>query len=222
MASRSDQPPADERTYDSGSFDAELFWHRHRTAILLGGAVILAIAAAVAIWFFSQLSARRAAEALFAEARDDAAWRAAHLEVSKVDRRLGMPTSFSQIRCARKGSSTSLRRFIRNFFPCFRPVLWPEARGLGLPRTLPQLGRPRRRWMRCARCRQKIPPATLRRSLRFWKAAPWFEMGKLEEARKVFANLVATYPQSPPGRAAGAQLDALAPFLAPDVEKTAQ
>ena len=47
-------------------------------------------------------------------------------------------------------------------------------------------------------------------------------MGKLEEARKVFANLVSTYPQSPPGRAAGAQLDALAPFLPPEVEKTAQ
>ena len=47
-------------------------------------------------------------------------------------------------------------------------------------------------------------------------------MGKLEEARKVLANLVATYPQSPAGRAAGAQLDALAPFLPPDAQKAAQ
>ena len=85
MASRSDQPPADERTYDSGSLDAELFWHRHRTAILLGGAVILAIAAAVAIWFFGQLSARRAAEGTVCRGPGRRRMARAHLEVSKVD-----------------------------------------------------------------------------------------------------------------------------------------
>jgi TolA-binding protein len=47
-------------------------------------------------------------------------------------------------------------------------------------------------------------------------------MAKFDEARKVFANLVATYPQSPAGRAAGAQLDAIAPFLPPDAQKAAQ
>ena len=75
MAWRSDQPPADERVYDAGSFEAELFWQKNRFAILFGGAVILAIVAAVAIWLYSQHSARRAAEALFAEAQDPAAWR---------------------------------------------------------------------------------------------------------------------------------------------------
>jgi TolA-binding protein len=44
--------------------------------------------------------------------------------------------------------------------------------------------------------------------------------GKFEEARKVFSNLVSTYPRSPAGRAAGAQLDAIVPFLPPTVEKT--
>ena len=75
MASKSDQPPADERTYDVGSFEAELFWEKNRFAILVGGAAILAVVAAIAIWLFSQHSARRAAEALFAEAQDPAAWR---------------------------------------------------------------------------------------------------------------------------------------------------
>ena len=46
-------------------------------------------------------------------------------------------------------------------------------------------------------------------------------MGKLEEARKVLSQLVSTYPQSPPGRTAGAQLDALAPFCLP-IRKSAQ
>ena len=70
MASKSDQPPADERVYDVGSFEAELFWQKNRSAILIGAALVLAVAAAIVIWLLSQHSARRAAEALFAEAEE--------------------------------------------------------------------------------------------------------------------------------------------------------
>ena len=35
MASKSDQPPADDRVYDVGSFEAELFWEKNRSVILI-------------------------------------------------------------------------------------------------------------------------------------------------------------------------------------------
>ncbi|HET7239126.1 MAG TPA: tetratricopeptide repeat protein, partial [Terrimicrobiaceae bacterium] len=44
--------------------------------------------------------------------------------------------------------------------------------------------------------------------------------GKYEEARKVFSSLVSSYPESPAAGAAGAQLDAIAPFL-PNAEPKA-
>ena len=44
--------------------------------------------------------------------------------------------------------------------------------------------------------------------------------GKFDEARKVFTNLVSSYPRSPAARTAGAQLDAIVPFLPPEPEKT--
>ena len=84
MARKSDPPPADEQLYDAGGFEAEIFWEKNRSAILFGGAIILAIALAVAIWLISRQSARRAAEELFAGARDPGAWREDHRQVSAV------------------------------------------------------------------------------------------------------------------------------------------
>ena len=221
MASRSDQPPADERTYDSGSLEAELFWHRHRTAILLGGAVILAIAAAVAIWFFGQLSALRAAEGLFAEARDDAAWREL---ISKYPKSTPAGNAYfllaDSLRSQGKlDESSSLYQKFLSAFPTS-----PLAGGarLGLAENLVAAGKAEEALDALREVQAKDSTSYAAPFAALLEGRSLVRKGKLEEARKVFANLVATYPQSPPGRAAAAQLDALAPFLSPDVEKTAQ
>ena len=73
---KSDQPPADDRVYDIGGFEAELFWEKNRSIILVCLGIALVLAAAIAVWFIRAHSQRQAAAALFAEAKDPAAWRA--------------------------------------------------------------------------------------------------------------------------------------------------
>src|SRR5262245_21160759 len=72
---KSDQPPADDRVYDIGSFEAELFWEKNRSVILACVGIVLVLAAALAIWFIRAHMQRQAAAALFAQAEDAVSWR---------------------------------------------------------------------------------------------------------------------------------------------------
>ena len=194
MASRSDQPPADERTYDSKP-RRRLFWHRHRTAILLGGAVILAIAAAVEIWFFGQ-PARAAASSLFAEAWDDAAWRELISKYPKSTR-LGMPFLLADsLRSQGKlDESSSLLSEIS-----FRVSDQSSGRrrGLELAENLAAAGKAEALVARGAGERFH----QLRCAVRCFFGGPWFERearGGTQGFRESRRNL----PATPPGRAAG-------------------
>jgi TolA-binding protein len=221
MASRSDQPPADERAYDSGGFEAELFWYRHRSAILLGAAIVLAIAVAVAIWFFSQLSARRAAETLFAEAQDPVAWREL---IAKYPKSAPAANAYlllaDSLRAQGKlEESSSLYQKFLAVFPAS-----PLAGGarLGLAENSAVAGKTDEALGALREVQAKDSASYAAPFAALLEGRALIRIGKLEEARKVLTNLVSTYPQSPPGRAAGAQLDALAPFLPPDAQKSAQ
>jgi tetratricopeptide (TPR) repeat protein len=221
MASKSDQPPADERVYDAGSLEAELFWHKNRFAILVGGAVILAILAAVAIWLLSQRSTRLAAEALFAEAQDPAAWReviakysdsapaaAAHFLLAESLRSQGKLEE----------SSAMYQKFLETF-----PTN-PLAAGarLGLAENLAAAGKSNEALAALREVQAKDSASYVAPFAGLLEAHAFIRMGKFDEARKALANLVSSYSQSPVGRAAGAQLDAIAPFLPPDAHKAAK
>jgi TolA-binding protein len=221
MASRSDQPPADERTYDAGSFEAELFWHKHRSAILLGSAVVLAMAAAVAIWFLSQLSARRAAEALFAEAQDEAAWREL---ISKYPNSAPAASAYFLLADALRfqGKLDESSSLYQKFLAVFPTSPLVGGARLGLAENLAAAGKADEALDALREVPAKDSTSYAAPFAALLEGRSLVRMGKLEEARKVFANLVATYPQSPPGRAAAAQLDALAPYLPSDAEKSAQ
>ena len=80
MASKSDQPPADDRVYDVGSFEAELFWEKNRSVILICMGVVLALAAAVVMWLFSARNARQAEENAGV-----VGWRLAEAEIAALD-----------------------------------------------------------------------------------------------------------------------------------------
>ncbi len=221
MASKSDQPPADERVYDVGSFEAELFWQKNRSAILIGGAFILAVAAAIVIWLFSQYSARRAAETLFAEAKDSDAWREL---IAKYPASVPAANAYFLLADSLRSqgkldeSSALFEKFLTTF------PAHPLAGGarLGIAENLAVAGKTNEALAALREVQTKgsasyaVPFAAL------LEGRILVRMGKFEDARKVLANLVAAYPQSPAGRAAGAQLDALAPFLPPDAQKAAQ
>ncbi len=221
MASKSDPPPADERVYDVGSFEAELFWQKNRSAILIGGAILLAIAAALVIWLFSQHSARRAAETLFAEAQDSDAWR---VLIAKYPNSIPAANAYFLLADSLRAqgeldeSSALYEKFLTTF------PAHPLAGGarLGLAENLAAAGKTDEALAALREVQTKGSAGYAAPFAALLEGRILVRMGKLDEARKVLANLVAAYPQSPAGRAAGAQLDALAPFLPPDPQKAAQ
>jgi predicted negative regulator of RcsB-dependent stress response len=220
MASKSDQPPADERIYDVGSFEAELFWQKNRSAILFGGAILLAIAAALVIWLFSQHGARRAAETLFAEAQDSDAWRAL---IAKYPNSIPAANAYFLLADSLRAqgeldeSSALYEKFLTTF------PAHPLAGGarLGLAENLAVAGKTDEALAALREVQTKGSAGYAAPFAALLEGRILVRLGKLDEARKVLANLVAAYPQSPAGRAAGAQLDALAPVLPPDPQKAA-
>jgi TolA-binding protein len=221
MASTSDQPPADERLYDTGSFEAELFWHKHRSAILLSVAAVLAIAAAVAIWFFNQLSARRAAETLLAEAQDPAAWREL---IAKYPSSAPAANAYFLLADSLRsqGKLEESSSLYEKFLAAFPASSLAGGARLGLAENLAQAGKADEALAALGEVQAKDSTSYAAPFAALLEGRALIRMGKLEEARKVLANLVSTYPQAPPGRAAGTQLDALAPFLPPDAQRSAQ
>ena len=221
MASKSDQPPADERVYDVGSFEAELFWQRNRSTILFGGAVILAIAAAFAIWLFSQHSARRAAEALVAEAQDPVAWREV---IAKYPDSVPAANAYFLLADSlrQQGKLEESSALYEKFLTTFPTHPLAGGARLGLAENLAVAGKTNEALVALREVQAKDSANYTAPFAALLEGRILVRMGKLDEARKVLANLVSTYPQSPAGRAAGAQLDALAPFLPPDAQKAVQ
>jgi TolA-binding protein len=220
MAQKSDQPPADERTYDTGSFEAELLWYKHRWTILFGVAIVLASAAAVAIWLFSKHSARLAAEALFAEAKEPVAWREVIARYPSSPAAAGAHFLLADsLRAKELKESSSLYEKILTNFPT--SPLVGGAR-LGLAENLALAGETKEA-LAALRELQSRDPASYAAPFAFLlEGRALIDRGKFDEARKVLSNLLSTYPKSPSARAAGVQLDALVPFLGPEAQKSTQ
>lgn len=216
---KSDQPPADDRVYDIGSFEAELFWEKNRSIILVCVGVVLALAAAVAVWFLRAHSQRQAAAALFAQAKDAAGWR----EV--IERYPGSaPAADAYFLLAdslrREGkleeSSAQYEKFLATF-P--KNSLGGGAR-LGLAENLAVAGKTEEALATLRSVREKDAGSYAAPFAALLEGRILMRSGKFDEARKVFSNLVSSYPRSPAARTAGAQLDAIVPFLPAESEVT--
>jgi TolA-binding protein len=221
MARQSDQPPADERVYDAASFEAELFWYKHRWAILIGAALVLAIVGAVGIWLFIQHSARRAAEALFAEAQTPGAWREViaryPASASAASAHFLLADSLRA-----EGNLKESSSLYEQFLAAFPTNPLVGGARLGLAENLAVAGQSDEALAALRELQSKDPASYAAPFAALLEGRTLIRMGKLEEARKALASLVSTYPQSPPGRAAAAQLDALAPLLPPEAQKATQ
>jgi len=221
MASKSDQPPADDRVYDIGSFEAELFWEKNRSIILVFGAVILAAAAAVAIWLFSAHSARRAAEALFAEANDPAAWREV---IAKYPDSVPAANAYFLLADSlrEQGKLEESSALYQKFLTVFSTNPLIGGARLGLAENLAAAGKTDEALLALREVQEKNSGSYAAPFAALLEGRIFIRTGMFDEARKVLSNLVSTYPRSPAGRAAGAQLDAIAPFLPPETQKAVQ
>jgi TolA-binding protein len=212
MASRNDQPPADDRVYDIGSLEAELFWERYRFIILTCTGVVLALAAAVALWLFRAHSARQAAAALFAEANDPAAWR--EVIAKYPDSAAAADAYFLLAGSLRdQGQLEESSGEYRKFLAAFPKSPLTGGARLGLAENLAVAGKTDEALAALRQVSEVDPGSYVAPFAALLEGRILVRSGKFEEARKVFSNLVSTYPRSPAARAAGAQLDAIVPFL---------
>ena len=212
---KSDQPPADDRVYDIGSLEAELFWEKNRPIILAGVGIALVVAAALAIWFIRAQSQRQAAAALFAQAKDPVAWR----EV--IDRYPGSaPAGNAYFLLAdslrREGKLEESSGQYEKFLSAFPKSSLVGGARLGLAENLAVAGKTDEALAALRSLREKDAGSYAAPFAALLEGRILMRSGKFEEARKVFSNLVSSYPHSPAARTAGAQLDAIVPFLPPE------
>jgi TolA-binding protein len=216
---KSDQPPADDRVYDIGGFEAELFWEKNRPIILVCLGIALVLAAAIAVWFIRAHSQRQAAAALFAEAKDPAAWRAV------IEKYPGSaPTANAYLLLAdslrRGGKLEESSEQYEKFLAAFPKSSLLGGANLGLAENMAVAGKTDEVLAALQSLREKDGGSYAAPFAALLEGRILMRSGKFDEARKVFTNLVSSYPRSPAARTAGAQLDAIVPFLAPEPEKT--
>jgi TolA-binding protein len=219
MASKSDQPPADDRVYDVGSFEAELFWEKNRSVILICIGVVLALAAAVVMWLFSARNARQAAESLLAEANNPVGWREL---IAKYPNSVPGGNAYFLLADSMReqGNLEESSALYQKFLAVFPESPLIGGARLGLAENLAVAGKTGEAIAALREVQEKESSSYAAPFAALLEGRILIRSGKFEEARKVFSNLVSTYPRSPAGRAAGAQLDAIVPFLPPTVEKT--
>jgi TolA-binding protein len=208
---KSDQPPADDRVYDIGGFEAELFWEKNRSIILVCLGIALVLAAAIAVWFIRAHSQRQAAAALFAEAKDPAAWRAV------IEKYPGSaPTANAYLLLAdslrREGKLEESSEQYEKFLAAFPKSSLLGGARLGLAENMAVAGKTDEALAALQSLREKDGGSYAAPFAALLEGRILMRSGKFDEARKVFTNLVSSYPRSPAARTAGAQLDAIVPF----------
>ena len=161
---------------------------------------------AAALWLFAQYRARHAA-ALFADAQNQAAWRGviAKYPASRSGKRSFPACRVSALRREAEGIFLRAKEAFLSAFP--KKHSWAEAR-LGLAENLAVAAQAEESLEAMRELQAKDPASYAALFAALLEGRALVRMGKLEEARKVLSQLVSTYPQSPPGRTAGAQLDA--------------
>jgi TolA-binding protein len=214
---KSDQPPADDRVYDIGSFEAELFWEKHRAILLACVGIALVLAAALAIWFIRAHSQRQAAAALFAQAKDPAAWREV---IERYPSSAPAANAYFLLADAlrRDGKLEESSAQYEKFLAAFPKNSLVGGARLGLAENLAVAGKTDEALASLRSVREKDAGSYAAPFAALLEGRILMRSGKFDEARKVFSNLVSSYPRSPAARTAGAQLDAIVPFLPPEPE----
>ena len=215
---KSDQPPADDRVYDIGSFEAELFWEKNRSIILVCAGIVLALAVALVFWFFRAHSQRQAAAALFAQANNAAAWREV---IEKYPGSAPAANAYFLLADSlrQEGKLEESSAQYEKFLTAFPKSSLVGGARLGLAENLAVAGKTDEALAGLRALREKETESYAAPFAALLEGRILLRSGKFEEARKVLSNLVSTYPRSPAARTAGAQLDAIAPFLPPPEQK---
>jgi len=214
--SSANRSSADEPVLETDNFAAELFWEKHRGSILVGVAAVVLAVGGSATWFISAHNTTLAAQAFFAGAKNPEAWREVIAKYPASPQAAGayFLLAESQREQGSLAESTgSLEKFLSNF------PGHPLAGGarLGLAENYELAGKPNEALTALREVQSKDAGSYAAPFAALLEGRLALREGKLEEARKVFLNLVSTYSQSPVARVAGAQLEEITSLIPPAV-----
>jgi tetratricopeptide (TPR) repeat protein len=216
-----DQPPAEEQLFDTGEFEAGLFWQRHRRTILLGAAIAVVGVIAIVAWLINSYNARIDAGAAFANAASPGAWR--EVIAKYPDSKQAADAYFLLAESQREqGDVAESTETYRKFLTVFPKHSLAGGARLGIAENLEISGKTAEAVTALKEAQEggagdyAAPYAAL------LEGRIYLRQGRLDEARRIFSTLVSTYSRSPAARAAGAQLDEIMPLLSPESAKVAQ
>ncbi len=205
-----EQPlPADERIYTDESFGIELFWEKNKTAILLGVAAVIALALAVAIWFYRQHTIAEEAQNAFAVANTPDAWRDV---ITKFPH--SMPAASSRLLLAEslresgelKGSTEAYSEFLAEV-PKTNPLHGLALLGLAQNASAGGSMDESLQYLKEAAASSSSYAAELALLLEGRQLA---EAGKYAEARAIYESIPTEFPNSLAARIALSQIEQIA------------
>lgn len=207
-------PPAEEQLLETDAFALDLFWERFRTTILVLAAAVVISVVAVVLWMINSHNSRLAAQAQFAKADGSEEWQQV---IEKYPSSPQAANAYLLLGGAQReagdleASTTTFQDFLVKF-P--KSQLLGEA-WLGLAENLDLEGKSAEAIKVLEEIQAGQADSYVAAYAAFLEGRLAVREGRLEDARKMFSALVATYPTSPVARLAGAQVDELIPFLPP-------
>lgn len=206
------QPPAEEQLLETDGLEAEIFWHRHRATIIGAVLAVLVAGVVVAAWFINAYQTRLSAQAAFAEARNPEAWREVIARYPRTEQAANAYFLLAES-LREQGDIPQSTGMYQKFLVDFPTHQLAGGARLGIAENLEVAGKTGEALTALKDVQVAASGSYAAQFAALLEGRIYLRQEKLEEARKVFSTLVSTYSQSPAARAAGAQLDEMAPLL---------
>ena len=205
-------PPAEEQLLETDHIALEIFWERYRTTIFLLVAAVLVACVAVVLWMINRHNTQLAAEMAFAKAEGPEKWEQVITDYPSSPQ---AANAYRLLGAAQReaGDLEASTKTFQTFLVKFPHSQLEGEAWLGLAGNLSLEGKSEEvitvlKEIQAGQADSYVAPFAA-----LWEGRLAMREGRLEDARKIFSTLVASYPRSPIARMAGAQVDELIPFL---------
>ena len=198
-------PPAQDAVIEQGGLEWDLFWHMHKSKILLGLVSVAFLAAASLVWYVSSTLTTNAAEARLATAHDVATL---DIVVKEYPRSMSAAAALLQIAADQRAagklaeSTATFKKFLTSF------PSHPLAGGalLGVGQNQDASGNSKDAQKTYQEVVSSYPKSYAAAFAAYSEAEILLREFRKDEARRVLESLLIQFPSSQVARMASAQL----------------